>query len=113
MNDLDLLRTLRAEPPGRSQDALADARSRLLDRAAGGPRRGRRRQRAGWPTAAVAVATLAVILGVRAIVTAAGGPAGRADGPQPDTVQSVLAQAAQTVAREAPAAQATQGQVRA
>src|SRR5262245_15090539 len=110
MNDLDLLRTLRAEPPGRSQDALADARSRLLDRATGGLRRGRRRQRAGWPTAAVAVATLAVILGVRAIVTAAGGPPDRAEGPQPDTVQSLLARAAQTVAREAPAAQATKGQ---
>lgn len=115
MNDLDLLRTMRSDTPPPSQDALGRARSRLLDRAASRVRWLPPRLRAGWQTAAAA--TIVIVLGVGAIVSTyerAGGPADHGNGSPSqspsDTVQSVLARAAQVVAQEPPAPQATDGQ---
>jgi len=113
MNDLDTLRTMRADVPPPSHDVLADARSRLLDRTGARSRWHPPRPRAGWQAAAAA--TIVVVLGVGAIVSTyerAGGPDDRVHAsPSPtDTAQSVLARAAQTVARAPSASPATQGQ---
>ena len=92
MNDLDMLRTMRAETPQPSQDALAHARTRLLDRTAARSRYDRPRLRAGWQTPAATAAAAVLVLGVGAIVSTSG-PAGGSGSP-PDTAQSVLARAA-------------------
>ncbi|MCI0685653.1 MAG: hypothetical protein L0Y54_00210 [Sporichthyaceae bacterium] len=123
MNDLAMLRNLRADPP-QSPQALAYARARLLVRATPRRRHYRLPVRVGWQTAAAA--TVAVVLGVGVIVATyerAGGPgdgastppgaqpsgqASERPGPDP-AVQAALARAADG-ARAAPAVPGSKGQ---